>query len=372
MGNVKRLCVCLRWLGGAAVCLAASPAFAQSETAQPVVYRQLTLTVPLDHQVIAATAVIVILLGLGAFALVRQVLRTLATQAELRARDQELMRQNERLDIALENMSQALCLFDKDKRLIVCNRRYIDMYDLPARLAEPGTPFRDIVEQRVAAGNYVDGEPASYVGERLAAAEERVPSTKLQELKDGRVIAIAHRPLPDGGWVATHEDITELQRIQAKVAHMANHDALTDLPNRILLIERIVWALLGRRKGGGLAVLYLDLDRFKSVNDTLGHAVGDELLKAVAERLRGCVRAGRHDRAAGRRRVRHPAAVAEPAGGCRAAGDPHLRGDRHALRHQRPAHHDRDEHRHRHRAGRRRRSGPAPEERRHGALRRQE
>jgi diguanylate cyclase (GGDEF)-like protein len=241
----------------------------------------------------AATVVIAFLAcGLCILVLCRQLAQRLRAQDELSRRDEELTRQNERLDIALENMSQGLCLFDSSKRLVVCNRRYADLYQIPVELSRPGTSFRDILEQRILSGNYVAGKPESYVEERLRAVEERVPSTKVQELKDGRVVAIAHRPLPDGGWVATHEDITELQRIQAKVAHMAKHDALTDLPNRILLRERIQWALLGRRKGVGFAFLYLDLDRFKSVNDTLGHPVGDELLKAVAERLRACVREG--------------------------------------------------------------------------------
>ena len=95
--------------------------------------------------------------------------------------------------------------------------------------------------------------------------------------------------MPDGGWVATHEDVTERRRAEMKIAHMARHDALTDLPNRVLLLERLSEALAHVERGQRLAVHYLDLDQFKNVNDSLGHPTGDELLRVVAARLRKCL-----------------------------------------------------------------------------------
>ena len=115
-------------------------------------------------------------------------------------------------------------------------------------------------------------------------------STKIQTLPDGRVIAIVHQPMVDGGWVATHEDITERRSFEARIAHMAHHDALTDLPNRALFNERLEQATERVKRGDAVAVHLLDLDLFKNVNDTLGHAAGDKLLVAVANRLRGIVR----------------------------------------------------------------------------------
>jgi diguanylate cyclase (GGDEF)-like protein len=120
----------------------------------------------------------------------------------------------------------------------------------------------------------------------------RVGTTTSQflELDDGRTIAVVNVPTAGGGWVATHEDITERRRSEMQIAHMARHDALTDLPNRMLLRERLAEALIHVERGQRLAVLRLDLDHFKNVNDSLGHPVGDEMLRTAANRLRGCVR----------------------------------------------------------------------------------
>jgi diguanylate cyclase (GGDEF)-like protein len=201
-----------------------------------------------------------------------------------------LKQQNLRFDVALKYMSQGLCMFDAEERLVVANDRYAAMYGLEPEQVKPGTPFRQIIEGRIASGAYAGGDPETYIAERIAAVRERHASTKIQTLPDGRVIAIVHQPIADGGWVATHEDITERRSFEARIAHMAHHDALTDLPNRALFNERLEQAIERVKRGDVIAVHLLDLDLFKNVNDTLGHAAGDKLLLAVADRLRVIVR----------------------------------------------------------------------------------
>lgn len=207
--------------------------------------------------------------------------------AALDLREAELSEQNRLFDAALSNMSQGLCMYDQDQRLLVCNARYIDMYGLSTDLAQPGTPFRRIVESRIEKGLFDGEDPAAYLDERLSAVRESVRHTRLHELRDGRVIAISHEPLDGGGWVATHDDVTYLRHVEARLSHMTRHDALTDLPNRTQLRERITELLWGDGlQRGFLIVLLLEIDRFKEINETFGPSVGDALLQDVAHRLR--------------------------------------------------------------------------------------
>ncbi len=201
-----------------------------------------------------------------------------------------LEQQNFRLDAALKNMCQGLCMFDAEQRLVLANDRYAEMYGLTPEQVKPGTTFRQFLEHRIAMGTHVGGDPEAYISERLAAVREKNASTTVHTLPDGRVFSISRQPMQDGGWVATHQDITEQRRSEAKIAHMALHDALTNLPNRTLLSERLEHALARVKRGDMIAAHLLDLDLFKHVNDTLGHAVGDKLLQAVAGRLNALAR----------------------------------------------------------------------------------
>lgn len=210
-------------------------------------------------------------------------------------RNEKLEQLNSCFEAALNHMGRGLSMFDSEQRLVVCNKAYADVYQLPPELTRPGTPLVEIVRYHMSrsAGQEPAGDaPAEWIKQQVARLQQGGHLEQIQSLPDGRIIRVTYEPLAAGGWVDMQEDITAQRQADEKIEWLAHHDTLTEIPNRFHFRERLEHQFETYDPRQGFALLWIDLDHFKETNDRLGHLVGDGLLKSVAARLQNSLRAG--------------------------------------------------------------------------------
>ena len=241
---------------------------------------------------VMAGLVVLYLLGMGLLA--RTVNASMVAAVRLAAENEDLVaalrEKSAQLEATFDTVNQGVAVFDQQGRLATWNPRHRELHGYPAELYRRGVDIGEFLRhdgRRVVAGDGAAPRDAPQGGPRRAA-----PARFEQPGAAGRMLEVERNPMPGGGFVSTSTDITERKRTEARMLHLAQHDALTGLPNRLLFNDRLQQAMTRcRRSGSVMAMLLLDLDNFKQVNDALGHPIGDRVLQQTGERLRAALRA---------------------------------------------------------------------------------
>ncbi|MGN8545134.1 putative bifunctional diguanylate cyclase/phosphodiesterase [Bradyrhizobium elkanii] len=192
-------------------------------------------------------------------------------------------------DTALNNMPHGLCMFSADGRVAVMNHRFIEMMQLSDDFVQRGASATDICNACVLSGS-ISAAAAQQILYEIESSQRGDIVTSDPDPTKNRSLDWTFQPMAGGGTVVLVEDITERKDAEARISHLARYDELTALPNRVNFRDEIGRLLAMQHGDHRSALLFVDLDQFKQVNDTLGHPCGDQLLCAVAERLREMLR----------------------------------------------------------------------------------
>lgn len=194
----------------------------------------------------------------------------------------------------VEGFTQGLLLFGPDGKLIVSNSKFMAINPGLEEVAVPGASYVDILTAELDAkrsGQLTESDVAEEFSQRLNKHKKNQGSVFERQIAGDRWILINDNPTDDGGKVVLYTDVTELKRRERHIEHIAHHDSLTGLPNRVLFRKKLEDALAkGAEDNSEVAVVFVDLDRFKAVNDTLGHPIGDALLQIIGKRIQECLR----------------------------------------------------------------------------------
>lgn len=202
---------------------------------------------------------------------------------------------SQRLELALTHMGQGLALFSAEGKLLLHNPRLVELISLEAGVSLEGKTLEDICTLAMAKVDLPDDERAGKTRELFEQHKLLAPQggQAVHSFNGQRFLRVQHNPIGDGRWVTLMEDISDSKRSEAAIAHLAQHDNLTGLPNRAKFDEMFDAALVTAEvRGEHVGIVAIDLDRFKDVNDSYGHATGDQVLRVLAERMTSVLKPG--------------------------------------------------------------------------------
>ncbi len=211
---------------------------------------------------------------------------------ERKSVEKMLQQRNSLLSILIENFPGGLSMMDSNLRLTAWNRQFKELLELPDSLFEkPNLCLEDCIRYNAQRGEYGPGDVEQQVLARVELASKFEPHKFERQRPNAKVLEVRGEPVQGGGFVTVYLDVTERKKLERQVLEMAFYDPLTQLPNRRLLDERLRQCLVESKRSNRYGVLmFLDLDKFKVLNDKHGHAVGDLLLVQAAQRMKSCVR----------------------------------------------------------------------------------